>query len=589
MNKRLRRYSDNIENAELESSPKRQKLEDLERKRQTSISGIPDDDEDDDLPLHALEPQLEVKQQQEQEQENFEWPEAAQPEESSIGSVQDEYDDHVQQMQQEEKTRQFPDLTMNRMELGQVPEYHWNEEQRLCIERAKLGDSLMVSGGAYTGKTTVLRWIASMLQNALGRRVCYVSASNAVAASSGYASLKSWLRLDIGERDIILSPEWLIKTVLEQTENADTADMLKGLQVLIIDDMQYCSAPLFSSLDKLLLKAANVAMSQKAFGGVQIIAAADFTSSLHDRPCVQAARWSHMFPGQSAGIVKLKATFSPVHIDSVMWKNALQTYRTMAALTAPNLAQQTLYDTLKLLTCNGQSTSSSSFKMATQVYAQWSSVHRMQAMLLQSAYKNAEWKVFRAEFKTCKHPEDTSPQEMEFLQKQLHLMLAFQGISSEVPTCIGMGVIYVGHKQEEEQEGKGGSKKIPYGSFGVLKQYSAQDGFPEVEFFDPNGNSVGLVHVQTESWTYMNNKKGGVVRMYHLPLIPAMAIHVSQAIQYGWRLPCIAIDKEMNFTGDVSAVLQHSAGPARTVFKMASNAKFIGPDASAINFFKVCL
>ncbi|KAL0220341.1 hypothetical protein RCL1_000195 [Eukaryota sp. TZLM3-RCL] len=137
-------------------------------------------------------------------------------------------------------------------------------EQEQVVQLASQGQSFLVSGGAGTGKSFVLRHVVDTLRQKYGPDV-YVTASTGIAAVqiSGI-TVHSFAGIGLGNNT---TPE-LVKSM-----SAKARKRWKSTKCLIIDEISMVDSEL---LDKLEEIARFMKSNERPFGGIQLILFGDF-------------------------------------------------------------------------------------------------------------------------------------------------------------------------------------------------------------------------------------------------------------------------------------------------------------------------
>ena len=143
-----------------------------------------------------------------------------------------------------------------------------NEDQqrayRTIVDRKK---SVLLTGGAGTGKSYLIEKVVSTLSQTYGTRKVAMTALTGVAAFNvGGCTVHSFAGIGLG-----------VKPAMQLAQNVSfnpsAAQRWRKLRVLLIDEISMMDGELF---DKLEYVARIVRKSEKPFGGIQVIAIGDF-------------------------------------------------------------------------------------------------------------------------------------------------------------------------------------------------------------------------------------------------------------------------------------------------------------------------
>lgn len=140
------------------------------------------------------------------------------------------------------------------------------EEQRMLVDLVLSRANVFFTGGAGTGKSTVLRAIVKELRN-LGRHVEVVTPTGVAALNVGgttYFTYAGWTPGVMKES---------IEEIEKMAWSTERRDRMKTTEVLVIDETSMMESNQFRRLDRACRAARE---SDAAFGGMQVIVTGDF-------------------------------------------------------------------------------------------------------------------------------------------------------------------------------------------------------------------------------------------------------------------------------------------------------------------------
>ncbi len=143
-----------------------------------------------------------------------------------------------------------------------MDEIKLNEEQQNALERIKMGGNFLIYGKSGTGKTTLLRSLATL------PNVVFLAPTGNTAQLINGCTIHSFFRLPPLS---LIMPENLEKI------NRKGRKVIRAIETVIIDEISMVRADIFDCIDYRLRQYAPTAeMSQKPFGGRQIVVCGDF-------------------------------------------------------------------------------------------------------------------------------------------------------------------------------------------------------------------------------------------------------------------------------------------------------------------------
>lgn len=141
-----------------------------------------------------------------------------------------------------------------------------NAEQREAVAAVRRGDSILLTGPAGTGKTHTVHAILADADHR-GARFGLTATTGAAAVLIGGRTVHSFLGIGLARR----SPMDLAVYTLNRL--APTAQRIRDLDVLLIDEISMMSDALFTTISKYL---SLIRKDPAPFGGVQVVLVGDF-------------------------------------------------------------------------------------------------------------------------------------------------------------------------------------------------------------------------------------------------------------------------------------------------------------------------
>ena len=167
--------------------------------------------------------------------------------------------------------------TLRAMENERFLEIQLNEKQKEAYNAIVSGRSLLLTGSAGTGKTSVIKLFYQLKQDP-NKKIALTSTTGVSAVLVGGTTLHSYLGIGLGTN----STEKLVKKI--KSSIFYKTRWLK-LETLIIDEVSMMSPELFDKLElmaRLIRKSKNVLETSeddnynKPFGGIQLVLSGDF-------------------------------------------------------------------------------------------------------------------------------------------------------------------------------------------------------------------------------------------------------------------------------------------------------------------------
>jgi len=135
-------------------------------------------------------------------------------------------------------------------------------EQRQAYDAVLAGRSVLISGPAGTGKSTILNALSSKF----GRGLSVTASTGIAALNVGGATLHTFAGLGIAEE----APEFLVAKV---RKNRGAVRRIRSCVILVIEEISMISAELFDKVSFVFSKIRN---DRRPFGGVQVVLFGDF-------------------------------------------------------------------------------------------------------------------------------------------------------------------------------------------------------------------------------------------------------------------------------------------------------------------------
>ena len=140
-----------------------------------------------------------------------------------------------------------------------------NTEQRIVVENVKKGANILITGSAGCGKSFVVKYIiqyATETKKVLG--ICAMTGSAAILI--GGTTLHSFMGIGLARESV----EYLVRRIKSHPNNK--ADLLKQLEMLIIDEVSMMNDELLTKVSQIL---SIIRKNPAPFGGVQIVLVGD--------------------------------------------------------------------------------------------------------------------------------------------------------------------------------------------------------------------------------------------------------------------------------------------------------------------------
>ena len=181
----------------------------------------------------------------------------------------------------------------------------YSSDQTKIFESYKAGKNIFITGPGGSGKTTIIRQIATdAKQTGIELQVCALTGCAAILLKCGAKTLHSWAGVGIAKGTI--------KEVVEKVlKNRHRRKNWNKVKTLVIDEVSMLSLKLFAILD---LIGKTIKKSVKPFGGIQIICSGDFyqlppigdtDDEMSAKFCFESDNWNSTFDLQ----IELKTIF----------------------------------------------------------------------------------------------------------------------------------------------------------------------------------------------------------------------------------------------------------------------------------------
>lgn len=168
--------------------------------------------------------------------------------------------------------------------------------------------SVFLTGKAGTGKTTFLH---NLIQNSFKRKVV-VAPTGIAAINAKGVTIHSFFQLPFGP----IAPDSLfVSKNFKHKINRQKIDIIKSLDLLIIDEISMVRADLLDGIDQILRKYRN---SDKAFGGVQLLMVGDLQQLA---PVVKQDEWSLLKEHYNSPYFFSSKAFQKTDIVTIELKN----------------------------------------------------------------------------------------------------------------------------------------------------------------------------------------------------------------------------------------------------------------------------
>lgn len=152
-------------------------------------------------------------------------------------------------------------------------DFELSSKQKLVMQMAVAGQSFFFTGEAGTGKSYVLKLMATELTKLHGEEAVYITASTGIAACAiGGVTLHSYAGLGLAEEPVPTLVDKLLKRKTRPLRSA--YDRWRATKVLVIEECSMVSPEFFN---KLSLIACTVRCDHaRPFGGMQVVMCGDF-------------------------------------------------------------------------------------------------------------------------------------------------------------------------------------------------------------------------------------------------------------------------------------------------------------------------
>ncbi len=175
----------------------------------------------------------------------------------------------------------------------------FSPEQQQVYDMYLQGENIFMTGPGGSGKSHLIKHIQKdAYRKCIGVEVCALTGCAAVLLECKAKTVHSWAGIGLGNGSI----ENIIKKV---QKNQLAKRMWKDTDLLIIDEVSMMSQKLFDMLDAI---GKTIRMSQKPFGGIQLIFSGDFyqlppVGDRDDPPtvnfCFESEFWRMTFPREN--------------------------------------------------------------------------------------------------------------------------------------------------------------------------------------------------------------------------------------------------------------------------------------------------
>lgn len=166
------------------------------------------------------------------------------------------------------------DFWANRDNFNWEKEYQlWDEDRKKrdeCIQSILKGENMFITGGAGVGKTHLLNRIIDELERSHPEKIFSVTSTTGTAASriKNASTIHSWAGFGLGTMSI----QSMIN-IINSFKKIELKEQWKSVDILFIDEISMMDPEFLGKLESF---AKTIRMSQKPFGGIQIVAVGDF-------------------------------------------------------------------------------------------------------------------------------------------------------------------------------------------------------------------------------------------------------------------------------------------------------------------------
>ena len=192
-----------------------------------------------------------------------------------------------------------------------------NKDQKCALELVNNGDSLFITGMGGTGKSTLLRHIIN-LKKEQKQNIGITSTTGISADLINGKTLHSFLGIGLGKENI----DALFKKICIFKKY----EMLKNLDLLIIDEISMLNIELFEKID-LLFK--RIRRNSRFFGGLQVILSGDFLQLppvLCDKFIFSSKLWNDL-------------NFKTIYLQEIVRQSELQFVRILKDIRIQNITE----------------------------------------------------------------------------------------------------------------------------------------------------------------------------------------------------------------------------------------------------------